>query len=70
MSLKEKIGKICRERRLELGLSQETLGEYSGLLQKQISKIENGQTNVTIESLEKVLEVLGLELDIKVRDIS
>lgn len=62
-----KIGKIIRIRRKELNLELKDLQDYSGVNYVSISDIENGKANPTIKTLEKLLDVLGMELDIKVK---
>lgn len=62
-----KIGKIIKKRRLELNLELKDLQDYSGVNYVSISDIENGKANPTIKTLEKLLDVLGMELDIKVK---
>ncbi len=62
-----KIGKIIRIRRKELNLELKDLQDYSGVNYVSISEIENGKANPTIKTLEKLLDVLGMELDIKVK---
>lgn len=62
-----KIGKIIRTRRKELNLELKDLQDYSGVNYVSISDIENGKANPTIKTLEKLLDVLGMELDIKVK---
>ena len=62
-----KIGKIIKKRRLELNLELKDLQDYSGVNYVSISEIENGKANPTIKTLEKLLDVLGMELDIKVK---
>ena len=62
-----KIGKIIKKRRQELNLELKDLQDYSGVNYVSISDIENGKANPTIKTLEKLLDVLGMELDIKVK---
>jgi len=62
-----KIGKIIRIRRKELNLELKDLQDYSGVNYVSISEIENGKANPTVKTLEKLLDVLGMELDIKVK---
>lgn len=50
--------------REEKGLSQKQLSQLSGVTQCDISRIEGGVANPTIETLEKICKVLGLELRI------
>ncbi len=44
------------------GLSQQALGELTGLHQATISRIESGKHNVTLEQLRRFGEVLGVTL--------
>ena len=62
-----KIGKTIKQRRKELNLELKDLQDYSGVNYVSISEIENGKANPTIKTLEKLLDVLGMELDIKVK---
>ena len=62
-----KIGKTIKKRRKELNLELKDLQDYSGVNYVSISDIENGKANPTIKTLEKLLDVLGMELDIKVK---
>ncbi|QKE28549.1 toxin-antitoxin system, transcriptional regulator HipB [Arcobacter acticola] len=62
-----KIGKTIKKRRKELNLELKDLQDYSGVNYVSISDIENGKANPTVKTLEKLLDVLGMELDIKVK---
>lgn len=59
------ISKTLRERRRELGVSQADLARLSGLSLHGLSDIETGKGNPTMETLLKVLQVLGLEILLK-----
>ena len=67
MSLKQKIGKQIKKRRLELKMEQVDLQDYAGVGSTTISKLEQGKANITVETLEKILEVLGMEVVVKVK---
>ena len=67
-STSAKIGKTIRLRRKELNLELKDLQDYSGVNYVSISEIENGKANPTVKTLEKLLDVLGMELDIKVKN--
>ena len=62
-----KIGKSIKQRRKALNLELKDLQDYSGVNYVSISDIENGKANPTVKTLEKLLDVLGMELDIKVK---
>lgn len=51
-----------RQRRVELGLSQEKLAELSGLDRTYISGIERGVRNPTLSTAERVAQALGVPL--------
>jgi transcriptional regulator with XRE-family HTH domain len=51
-----------RQRRTELGLSQEALAELSGLDRTYISGIERGVRNPTLSTAEKLAEALSVPL--------
>lgn len=67
MALKEEVGLKIRQRRKELGLEQVDLCEMADIGSTTLSKLEQGKGNITLESLEKILEVLGLNLTLEVR---
>jgi len=59
------ISKTLRERRRELGVSQADLARLSGLSLHGLSNIETGKGNPSMETLLKVLQVLGLQILLK-----
>jgi len=69
--------KSARERRLKLrllaakrirqiregkGLSQEGLADLAGLHCTYVSSVERGERNVTVDSLERLAEALGVDV--------
>jgi transcriptional regulator with XRE-family HTH domain len=58
------ISKIIRERRRELGVSQADLARLSALSLHGLSDIETGKGNPTLQTLLKLLNVLGLRISI------
>ena len=66
MDLK-KIGNLVIQRREFLHLRQEDLAELSGITIKTIHLVEQGKGNPSFETLTKLLTVLGLELEVKVK---
>lgn len=59
---RKRIGSQISEARKEAGLSQEQLSEKSGLSRSDISRIENGVRNVTVDSLTMIAHALGCEV--------
>lgn len=66
----EKIGEIIKSRRQFLKLRQEDLAEMSGIATKTIHLIESGSGNPSVETLEKLATVLGMELILKIKKMS
>lgn len=58
----EEIGKALRFRREFLNLRQEDLAEMSGVTSRTIHHIESGTGNPSVETLNKLATVLGMEL--------
>ena len=69
MDLKE-IGELIKKRRESLHLRQEDLSELSKVAIKTIHLVEQGNGNPSFDTLKKVAEVLGLEIDLKIKKIS
>jgi transcriptional regulator with XRE-family HTH domain len=63
----DEIGKALKFRREFLNLRQEDLAEMSGVTIKTIHLIESGAGNPSVETLEKLGIVLGMELTVQVK---
>ncbi len=63
MNIKE----ILKNRRSFLQISQEDLAEISEVSLATIKNIERGQGNPSLKTIEKICEVLGLELSVNVK---
>ncbi len=63
----DEIGKVIKERRKYLQITQVDLAEITGIGRRSLQYIENGQMNPSIEQLKKILDALGLELEVKVK---
>jgi transcriptional regulator with XRE-family HTH domain len=57
---------LIREQRLRHGLSQRRLAVRAGAGQAWISRVEQGKVSPSIESLERLLLVMGETLDLQV----
>lgn len=62
------IGASIKEARKSLNLTQKELGERVGVQTAQISKIESGR-NLTIATIVKVLNALGLTADFSIKGL-
>ena len=67
--LVDTIGKTIRQRRKALKITQSDLAELAGISVNSLYKIERGEANPTLDLVEKIAEVLGLELKIEVKKI-
>jgi transcriptional regulator with XRE-family HTH domain len=66
----QQIGKIVQERRDYLNLTQKDVAEMSGITFKSISEIELGRRNPSINTLNMVLDVLGLKLSVQIKSMN
>ncbi len=57
-----RIGARVRELRLARGLSQTHLADFAVLHRTFIGRVERGETNVTVTTLEKICGALGVTL--------
>lgn len=66
---KVKIGQLIQKRRNSLSIKQEDLAEMTGITSKTIYLIESGNGNPSIDTLNKLLDTLGLEIRIDIKKI-
>lgn len=62
-----RIGRLVKESRVRMGLSQKELALGAGMKQPDISKIEEGKKNVTLDTLLrlcKILKIKKIDIDI------
>jgi len=63
----ENIYEKLKERRSLLGITQQDLADISDVGLRTIKEIETGRGNPSINTLSKILNVLGMELDLKIK---
>ncbi|NDV97441.1 transcriptional regulator [Dysgonomonas sp. 521] len=63
------IYKKIKDRRLLLGITQQDLADISGVALRTIKQMENGKGNPAIGTLNKVVSVLGMSIDISVKKL-
>ncbi len=62
-----KPGVLIRQARTDRGLTQSQLAELAGTTQSAISRLESNRVSPTIETLARLLDVLGCELEMNSR---
>jgi len=63
-------GQLIKEVRLEKGLTQSDLGELISVTKSQISKLENGTSNMTIGTIFRIFEAMNSEIKFEVTELS
>lgn len=64
----KEIGNVIKERRQGLRVKQLELSELAGVGINTLVAIERGQGNPKLETLLSILDTLGLQIDIKLKD--
>lgn len=62
------IGKAIKERRKMLKITQRTLAELAGVGINTLTKIERNEGNPSLDVLERILDTLGLELWVGIKN--
>ena len=65
----EKLIQTVKERREVMQVTQETLAELSGVGLRTLKQFESGKGNPTLSTLQKLADVLGMEVCLKVKTI-
>ncbi len=66
-SIRTTFARLCRETRLRLGMSQETVASAAGVSRGQIAKIELGMVDPSLDMAERIAVALSLEIDLIAR---
>ena len=61
------LSKIIKQRRAVLGITQLDLSEMAQIGISTVKDIERGKANPSLRSVTKILDVLGLEMDFKIK---
>jgi transcriptional regulator with XRE-family HTH domain len=64
------IGNRIKLRRKALKITQSDLSQLANISMNTLYKIERGQTNPTIDIIDKIITVLGLEMKLSVKENS
>lgn len=58
------VGEAIRNRRTALGIDQETVASLAGVSRKLVSEVERGKPTVRLDGVLRILDVLGLRLEV------
>lgn len=61
------LGETIKKRRKELSITQPHLAELANVSTNTLYKLERGQGNPSLDVLNKLAEVLGMELTLEVK---
>ena len=61
------LGRIIKDRRAVLGISQQDLSDYSGVGISTVKDLERGVGNPSLQTLQKILDVVGMEMVLQVK---
>lgn len=59
--LQRAVGGNLRRHRLERNFSQEAFAEHMGVHRTYLGSVERGERNITLQTLEKIAEFLGVD---------
>lgn len=65
----QKIGQLIQQRRDNMRITQQQLADMADIGINTLYKIETAQANPTLESLQKITDVLGMEITIQVKKL-
>ncbi|MDX2245332.1 MAG: helix-turn-helix transcriptional regulator [Bacteroidia bacterium] len=65
----ESLIKIVKERREMMRVTQEMLADLSGVGLRTLKQFESGKGNPTLLTLQKLADVLGLEVHLQIKKI-
>jgi transcriptional regulator with XRE-family HTH domain len=63
----KKIGTVIKERRKFLKITQRNLAEISQVSLRSLIQVEGGKSNITVNQLAKIMDTLGLTIEIKIK---
>ena len=66
----EELIKTVKARRDNLQVTQEYLAQLSGVGLRTLKQFESGKGNPTLQTLQKIADVLGLEVSLKLKDVT
>jgi CheY-like chemotaxis protein/predicted XRE-type DNA-binding protein len=70
IAIEKRLGISIKNWRLRLGLAQDALARRAGLQRSYISDVERGSRNVSLKSIEKIADALGISVLTLFSDVS
>jgi len=67
--LLQEVGNKIKNRRNELGLTQPVLARMAEVSLNTLYLLESGRMNASLKTLEKILDILGLEINLEVKKL-
>ncbi len=65
---KLEIGRLIKNRRVKLKITQQDISDMTDISTPIISSLENGTSNISLSNLLEMLDVLGLDIKIDVKE--
>lgn len=65
---KKEIGRLIKNRRVELKVTQQEVSDMTGISTPIISALENATSNISLGNLLEMLDVLGLDIKIDIKE--
>ena len=65
----QEIGNAIKERRKKLGINQQTLADLASVAVNTVVAIERGEGNPQLATLLTILNTLGLQIDINIKQL-
>ncbi|WP_461093337.1 helix-turn-helix domain-containing protein [Spirosoma gilvum] len=62
--IKQKVGQQIREARKAKGMTLREVGDQLGVAEATVSRYELGSQNLTVATLKKIADVLGMEFGV------
>lgn len=69
MNVRERIGRNIRQLRVNLGLSQERLALESGIDRSYVGRVERGEENVTLDTMQAFAAALAVDVSVLLMEI-
>ena len=58
------VGRVFKQTRRELGLTQQEVADVSGVKRPNIARLESGKHSPTIDMLQRIAQSMGMEIEI------